>query len=144
MDVSHTQHSRRRGGPQRHIDLADLPAADADLETVLTSGPVGAGFHEPHVGFADVATVLTHVPSTLRPQLARLSHGGRGRVSVLCPGSSDVNLLSDRQSVVDLNPEIANCAFDPCMAKPELNGTQIARPPVDQGRLCASEGMGAE
>jgi hypothetical protein len=53
-------------------------------------------------------------------------------------------LLSDRQSIVDLDPEIANRAFDLYMAKQELNGTQIARPPVDQSRLRASEGMGSE
>jgi hypothetical protein len=55
--------------------------------------------------------------------MARLGHGGRGRASLLCPGSSDINLLGDRQSVVDLDPEITNRAFDLCMAKQELNGT---------------------
>jgi hypothetical protein len=39
-------------------------------------------------------------------------------------------LLGDRQSIVDLDPEIANRAFDLCVAKQELNGTQVARPPV--------------
>jgi hypothetical protein len=53
-------------------------------------------------------------------------------------------LLGDRQSVVDLDPKIANRAFYLCMAKQELNGTQITRPPVDQGCLRASEGMGSE
>ena len=45
-----------------------------------------------------------------------------GRACPLCPGSSDIDLLSDCKSVVDLNPKIPDCAFDFRVTKEELDG----------------------
>jgi hypothetical protein len=36
----------------------------------------------------------------------------RGRAGLLCPGSSDVNLLGYGESVIDLNAKIPYRAFD--------------------------------
>jgi hypothetical protein len=49
------------------------------------------------------------------PRLPLLARNGRrlgGRACLLCPGASDVDLLSDGQSVVDLDAEIAHGALD--------------------------------
>jgi hypothetical protein len=86
----------------------------------------------------------THVRGAKLLLMAQLGHEVGTERGPLCPGNSDINLFCDRQGVVDLDLEIADCAFDLCMAKQELNGTQIACPPVDQGRFRAPEGMGSE
>ena len=44
--------------------------------------------------------------------VARLGHRKVGRACPLCPGISDVHLFGYRQGVVDLDPEITDCAFD--------------------------------
>ena len=41
----------------------------------------------------------------------------RGRARQLCPGTSDVDFLGDLKRVVDLNAEVAHCAFDPRVAE---------------------------
>jgi hypothetical protein len=35
-----------------------------------------------------------------------------GRACPLCPDDSDINLFGNRERVVDLNAEIADCALD--------------------------------
>ena len=79
------------------------------------------------------------IESKLGRLLARFRQRGMGRAGLLCPGSSDVDLLGDRESVVDLNTEISNCAFDLRMAKQELNGSQVARTAVYQRGLGSTE-----
>ena len=66
-----------------------------------------------------------------------------GRACPLCPGSSDIDLLCNRESVIDLDAQASDCAFDLRVAKRKLNGTQIARPAVDQRGLGATEGVSA-
>ncbi len=39
------------------------------------------------------------------------------------PRNSDIHLFRNSESIVDLNTEISNGAFDPCMAKKELDGS---------------------
>jgi hypothetical protein len=46
------------------------------------------------------------------PLLAQVGCHGRGRAIPLCPGTSDVYLLGYRESVVDLNAQIAHCALN--------------------------------
>jgi hypothetical protein len=48
---------------------------------------------------------------------ARSGGEGAGRACPLCPGISDVDLLGDRESVIHLNPEIPDCAFNLRMAE---------------------------
>jgi len=54
-----------------------------------------------------------------------------GRAGRLCPGTSDVDLLRNGQSVVNLNAEIPNGTLDP-VAQKQLNGTEISGPAVDE------------
>jgi len=53
-------------------------------------------------------------------------------------------LLRYRKSVIDLNAQISDGALDLCVAEQELDGPKITGAPIDQRRLCSSEGMGAE
>jgi hypothetical protein len=53
-------------------------------------------------------------------------------------------LFRYRQGVIDLDAEIPDRAFDLGMPEQELDGPEIARPPVDQGRFCASQRVGSE
>ena len=76
--------------------------------------------------------------------LARFCQGETGRAGLLCPGSSDIDLLGNRESVVDLNPEIPDRAFDLGVAKQELNSAQVPRAAVDQRGLGATERMCAK
>ena len=72
------------------------------------------------------------------------SRRGRGRTCPLCPGrpgASDVDLFRYRQGVIDLDAEIPDRAFDLGMPEQELDGPEISRPPIDQGRFCASKRM---
>jgi hypothetical protein len=49
--------------------------------------------------------------------LARLGLRRLARARPLCPGISDIHLLSNRQGVVDLDPEITDRALDLRMTK---------------------------
>src|SRR5262245_35423688 len=64
-----------------------------------------------------------------------------GRARQLGPGISDLDLLRDLKRIVDLHAEVPNGAFDLRVAKPQLNGSQIAGSPIDQGCLCPPHGM---
>jgi hypothetical protein len=59
--------------------------------------------------------------------------GGRrsGKACPLCPGISDINLFRYCQSIVHLDAEISNRAFNLGVAKQKLDGSEIARAPVD-------------
>ena len=67
-----------------------------------------------------------------------------GRAGRLCPGTSDVNLLRNGQSVVDLNAEIPNGALDLPMAQQELDRAQISGPAVDERCLGSPQRMRPE
>ena len=78
------------------------------------------------------------------PRLYRFCQREAGRAGLLCPGSSDIDLLGDCENVVDLNPEIANRAFNLRVAERELNSAQVPRATVDQRSLGATERMCAK
>ena len=56
---------------------------------------------------------------------------------------SDLGLFGNFQGVVDLNTEVAHRRFKFGMAEQQLNGTQILRTSVHQGRLRPSHGVGS-
>ena len=60
-----------------------------------------------------------------------------GRAASLCPvaGRLDVDLLGYGQSIINVDAQIPHRALNLRVAKKELNGPQIARAPVNQGRL---------
>src|SRR5471032_560237 len=62
----------------------------------------------------------------------------------LCPDISDFNLFSYCQGIVDLDAEIPDRAFDLGMPEQELDGPEIARPPIDQGSFSAAQRMRPE
>jgi hypothetical protein len=56
----------------------------------------------------------------------------------LRPDNSDVNLFSYCERVIDLDPEISDGALDFRAAQQKLNGAQVTRASVDEGRLCST------
>jgi hypothetical protein len=44
--------------------------------------------------------------------MAQLGRRRLGRACLLCPGTSDIHLFSDRQGVIDLDPEITDGALN--------------------------------
>ena len=64
---------------------------------------------------------------------------GTGRACLLCPGISEVNLFRYCQGVIDLDAEIPDRAFNFGVPKQELDSSEIARPPIDQGGFCTSQ-----
>jgi hypothetical protein len=53
-------------------------------------------------------------------------------------------LFRYRQGVIDLDAEIPDRAFDLGMPEQELDGSEIACVPIDQGSFCASQLMRAK
>jgi hypothetical protein len=53
------------------------------------------------------------------------------------------SLLRQLQSVFYLDPEVANRAFELCVAQEKLHGAQILGSSTDQRRLGAADGMGS-
>src|SRR5271165_168548 len=62
----------------------------------------------------------------------------------LCPETSDFDLLSDGERVIDLDSEISDRTFHFLVAKQKLDRTQVAGATVDQGRLRAAERVRAK
>ena len=58
--------------------------------------------------------------------------------------SSDIDLFRYCESIVYLDPEISNGAFDLSVPKKQLHGSQIARATIDQRRFCSTKRMGTE
>jgi hypothetical protein len=71
--------------------------------------------------------------------LAQTGGWRSGRACLLCPGISDINLFRYCQSIIYLDAEISNRAFNLGVAKQKLDGPEIAGAPVDQGSLGASK-----
>ena len=69
------------------------------------------------------------------PELALTCQEERGRVGLLSPGSSDVDLLGYGKSVVDLNAEVAHRALDFLMPQQELHCSQITSAAINEGRF---------
>ena len=63
---------------------------------------------------------------------------------MLCLSASDVDLLGDLDSVIDLDAEVANRAFDLRMAEQKLDRPQISSSPIDQHRLRPPQRVRAE
>lgn len=55
-----------------------------------------------------------------------------------------VDLLRNRQRVVDFDPEVSPRAFDLPMPQEKLNGVEVASSPIDQGRFGSAKRVGAE
>ena len=68
----------------------------------------------------------------------------RGRACPLCPVSSDVDLFCYRERIVDFNSQVPDRALDLGVPQKQLHGSQVARPPIDEGRLCSTERMRSE
>ena len=60
------------------------------------------------------------------------------------PPMSDVDLLGNGKSVIHLNAEVSNGAFDLAVPKKQLHRSQIARAAVDQRRLSSAKRMGTK
>jgi hypothetical protein len=73
--------------------------------------------------------------------VAKTGGYGSDRARSLGPGISDINLFRYCQGVIDLDAEISDRAFDFGMPEQELDGPEISRAPIDQGRFCASKRM---
>ena len=48
---------------------------------------------------------------------------------------SNLSLLGDLEGIVDLDSEIPDRALQLCVSKKEVNGSQILRPSINEGRL---------
>ena len=62
-----------------------------------------------------------------------------GRACPLCPGISDINLFRYCEGIIYFDAEVSDRAFDLGMSEQELDGPEIASPPVDQGSFCPSQ-----
>ena len=67
--------------------------------------------------------------------MAQICRSWVGRACPLCPGNSDINLFRYGKGIIDLDAEIPDGALNFRMAEQELHRPQVARAPVDQGRL---------
>jgi hypothetical protein len=83
-----------------------------------------------------------HAPSLRNnawPLLARTGGRKSGGACLLRPGVSDVDLFRYCQGVIDFDAQISDGAFDLCMPEQKLDGPEISRAPIDQGRFGASQ-----
>src|ERR1700724_1382798 len=62
-----------------------------------------------------------------------------GLMDSLCSPGSDIDLLRYSKRVVDINAEVAHRAFDPGVAKEQLDRPEISRSAVDQRDLCSAQ-----
>ncbi len=86
-----------------------------------------------------LATGVADVILEERPKLAQTGGWKMGRACRLCPGTSDINLFCYCQSIIHFNAEISDRAFALGVAKQKLDSPKIARAPVNQSSLRASE-----
>ena len=54
------------------------------------------------------------------------------------PAISDINLFRYCQRIIDLAAQIPDRAFDLRMPEQKLNGPEISRAPINQGRFCTT------
>jgi hypothetical protein len=78
----------------------------------------------------------------VRRQVVRIE--GATAARRLCPTTSDLDLLGDLNSIVDLDAKISNRALNLRVAQQQLHRTQIASSPVDQSRLGSAPRVCAE
>src|ERR1700722_1409386 len=60
------------------------------------------------------------------------------------PGTSDLSLFRYRERVIHLDAEISDRALDLGVTEQELDGSQVAGAPIDQGSLRPAQRVGAE
>lgn len=58
------------------------------------------------------------------------------------PPTSDINLLSECDGIVDFDAKVSNGALDLGVTEQQLHRPQVTRPSVDQRRLGPAQGMG--
>ena len=76
--------------------------------------------------------------------MAPLNRSELGRARQLCPGTSDVDFLSDLDGVVNLDAEVADGALDLGVPEQQLHGAQVAGSPIDQRGLGPAQGVRSE
>ncbi len=81
--------------------------------------------------------VASDCPLRVRTRRKRLRHRGP-----LLRRSSDFRLLGQCQSILNLDPQIADRAFPPGMVEQKLDGPQSTGSPIDQGHFHPPHGMG--
>lgn len=120
---------------------AQPPAADQGRKVCIYESEVDIRLDEiAELGFG-VGTLYCHFPTrdalieaVLRNgcecfrSCAQMRLGDEGRVSLICPGGSDIHLLGDGRSIVHLDAEMPNSALDFSVAQKELHGTHAHRP----------------
>ena len=68
-----------------------------------------------------------------------LSPNWTDRAGPFCPASLDVNLFRYGMSVIDLDAEVSDGAFDLGVIEQKLHSSQVTRASVDQSRLGPSQ-----
>lgn len=59
------------------------------------------------------------------------------------PQVSEMDALRDCKRVIDLNAQVAHCAFELGVPQRELSGSQVTGLAIDQCRFRAAQGVGA-
>jgi hypothetical protein len=67
-----------------------------------------------------------------------------GQSVAALPRCSDVDLLGDRERVIDLDAKVSDRALHLGVAKEQLNRPEVSGSPIDQGRLGSTQRMSAE
>jgi hypothetical protein len=67
-----------------------------------------------------------------------------GQSVAALPRCSDVDLLGDRERIVDLDAEVPDRALHLGVAKEQLDRAEVPGSPIDQGRLSSTQRMSAE
>jgi hypothetical protein len=80
----------------------------------------------------------------ISPHVAHLYRVKLGRALPLCPGTSDVDLFSYCQGIVDLDAKVTHGAFDLRMAEQQLYSTKIPRAAIDESRFRAAKRIGTK
>ncbi len=65
----------------------------------------------------------------------------RGWSASAPPPCSDINLLGDRERIIDLDTKVSDSALDLRMPEQQLDCAQITSAPVDQSSLGSTQGM---
>ena len=71
----------------------------------------------------------------LIPSARIVERAERGRTAQGVSDGLDVDLLRNRQRVVDFDPKISGRAFDLAMPQEKLNSTEISSSAIDQSRF---------
>jgi hypothetical protein len=67
-----------------------------------------------------------------------------GQSTSALPPSSDINLLSDGKCIINFNAEVTNRTFDFRVTQEQLDGPEITRSAINEGRFSSAQRMGAK